>query len=395
MSSFNLTYVAFIFFGLSAYALVLGIWVEVAAFYRSAPEGSRFSAYFVVVLQLSNVAPFIYMLVGAKCPKSHLKGLIYTILATGAFASVLLALFYDVQVKIAGTQCSAPLFALVFLAGMASTSTNVSYFPFVSRFPKQYTTALTVGQGLSGLLFGILGIIQDPGRPQPRFSVRIFFLCCLATYILAAIAFMYLLQAEAEIITVSESRDRLLPIQDKPTREESAKPCSYVPPLRVLLALQCWLALLGFGFIPSMLTLICAHYQNPTVVIMWATILGLVTDPLSRLLTALPAAREHTRFFLFTLTTTLFASFLLVTVLLGSHPPFSNHKSGAFFPVFLYTCFMFSFAFTNTMIYYGLRSSVQDDAIEYAYRMSGFITQCGSFIGAFLAFSLVISGKLT
>lgn len=60
--------------------------------------------------------------------------------------------------RAAGAERSVALLSLIFAAGAVSTTTNVTFFPFVGRFPKQYTTALTLGQGLAGVLFGGLGV---------------------------------------------------------------------------------------------------------------------------------------------------------------------------------------------------------------------------------------------
>ncbi|CAN0355753.1 unnamed protein product, partial [Phaeothamnion confervicola] len=75
-------------------------------------------------------------------------------------AACLLGLFHAVLTTVGGQSRSLTLFALVFLSACVSNTTNVTYFPFVARYPKVYTTALLTGEGLSGFVAGMCGILQ-------------------------------------------------------------------------------------------------------------------------------------------------------------------------------------------------------------------------------------------
>ncbi|CAM9293394.1 unnamed protein product [Heterosigma akashiwo] len=154
------TYGAFIVFGMSSYAVILGLWAEVAIFFRVLPEGATLSVYFVVAMQLANVAPFGYAALAARGRAPPLAPTIRALLAAGGLVAVAIGLCWRTTARAAGAERSVALLALIFAAGAVSTTTNVTFFPFVGRFPKQYTTALTLGQGLAGVLFGGLGIIQ-------------------------------------------------------------------------------------------------------------------------------------------------------------------------------------------------------------------------------------------
>jgi len=410
ISNDQLIYGAFICFGLSGYALILGLWTEVAALYQILPEGADLSAYFVVSLQLANIAPFTYMACLKKGADKHVKTTIYVILVSGAIISVLLANFYDITTFFLGQKRSVMLLVFIFFAGMASTTTNVCYFPFVSRFRKKFTTALTVGQGLAGFLFGALGIIQGAGNSTPRFSIGIYFYWCFAVYVAAGVAFRYLEQVESrqkldecEGLLLESERALQEPdttvslprtLSESHTAKEYQKVGIPVPPQWVLLGIQFWLAAMGYGFIPSIITLLCANYQYSSLVILWATVLGMTADPFSRLLTLSPTVRGSARFIPLTLAATFCAVLLGLITFLNPSPPFANYPNGGVFPIVTYTAFMMAFAFTNTMVYFGLRRLVEEGAVEDVYRWSGFITQCGSFTGTAIAFTLIVTGYI-
>ena len=53
---------------------------------------------------------------------------------------------------------------MTFVAGVASCGSSLVFYPFASVFPRRYTTALAIGEGLSGSAAGLLGMLQRLGE---------------------------------------------------------------------------------------------------------------------------------------------------------------------------------------------------------------------------------------
>jgi hypothetical protein len=79
-----------------------------------------------------------------------------------------------------------------------SASSNVTYYPLVGRYPQKFTTALVVGESLSGFVAGFGGILQNSGGDVPRFSPRTYFLGCAVVFLSGMVAFRFLQGTKVE-----------------------------------------------------------------------------------------------------------------------------------------------------------------------------------------------------
>jgi riboflavin transporter 2 len=71
------------------------------------------------------------------------------------------------------------MLVLTHLGGMVSTTSSVVFYPFVATYSPVYTSALSTGEGLSGSMAALLGIIQEPyDEASMRFSVGVFYMVC-------------------------------------------------------------------------------------------------------------------------------------------------------------------------------------------------------------------------
>ena len=126
-----------------------------------------------MALQLANIAPVLYM-----CYNKHQKHMttqraIWSVLLLGMIISVSLGAFWSVTF---GTHHSIMLLIFVFFAGVVGAMTTVLFYGFVSAFPAVFTSALAVGEGCSGVVAGLIGLLQDSGnRSHLQFSIQTFF----------------------------------------------------------------------------------------------------------------------------------------------------------------------------------------------------------------------------
>jgi riboflavin transporter 2 len=74
------------------------------------------------------------------------------------------------------------MLVLTHVGGLVSATSSVVFYPYVATFPPIYTSALSTGEGLSGSIAALLGIVQRPyDENAMRFSVTVFYLLCGAS----------------------------------------------------------------------------------------------------------------------------------------------------------------------------------------------------------------------
>lgn len=93
----------------------------------------------------------------SKSQYQHERNVIYVVLGVGLVSTVCLALYWGATFPIKGHAHSVPLFVFMLLAGAVDCMTSVVFWPFIARLAPAYTTALCVGEALSGLLPSMLG----------------------------------------------------------------------------------------------------------------------------------------------------------------------------------------------------------------------------------------------
>ncbi|OWY90895.1 hypothetical protein PHMEG_00040759 [Phytophthora megakarya] len=169
-------FVAFVAFGLASWLMTNATYVELGVFLRELPEHYRIYAYSIVALESANLYPLLYMLFNAQQQMLSQSTVIWWILlqgvtgcgSSGAYESTVGT--YNVIWGIE-LQCSH--------VATDPFSRDV-FYPFVANFPPLFTSALATGEGLSGTLAALLGIVQDPGGAM-RFSVSAFYLICVSS----------------------------------------------------------------------------------------------------------------------------------------------------------------------------------------------------------------------
>ncbi|RHY44254.1 hypothetical protein DYB34_005119 [Aphanomyces astaci] len=255
----------------------------------------------------------------------------------------------------------------VFFGGAVSATTTVVYYPFVATFPPVFTSALSTGEGLSGVVAGVLGIWQDPGASTMHLSVSNFFTCAAGVFGIAMVAYWFLatstisaqVQHSKIFLSSTHRRDYVLRNLWKP------------------LMFQVLLCAMSFGVIPSIMPFLGSKYMVPNEIII---LLG-VTMVLSS-----------------TSSNPLFSTFtyggIARTCLrhLCLDPDADDViKMVAPTSVAANCSFVFLFAYTQTMVYLTLKREVRGNEAyaKTAYQWSGFMTQMGALGGTVVIFPLV------
>ncbi|KAA0713958.1 Solute carrier family 52, riboflavin transporter, member 3-A [Triplophysa tibetana] len=190
-------------FGLGSWVSINGLWVELPLIVNVLPERWDLPSYLTVIIQLANLGPLLVTLSHKFCPGRLREYLvIYGVLSIGIVACVLLAFFWKYTTVFLGQPRSTAFFILTFFLALVDCTSSVTFLPFMMQLPAKYITTYFIGEGLSGLVPGLVALAQgvgmskcvnvsyvsnnltEPGHPPfivethylpPNFSTEIFF----------------------------------------------------------------------------------------------------------------------------------------------------------------------------------------------------------------------------
>lgn len=190
-------------FGLGSWVSINGLWVELPLIVNVLPERWDLPSYLTVIIQLANLSPLLVTLAHKFCPGRLRENLvIYAVLSIGIVACVLLAFFWKQTTVFLGQPRSTAFFILTFFLALVDCTSSVTFLPFMMQLPAKYITTYFIGEGLSGLVPGLVALAQgvgmskclnvsyvsnnltEPGNPTfivethylpPNFSTEVFF----------------------------------------------------------------------------------------------------------------------------------------------------------------------------------------------------------------------------
>lgn len=151
-----------IFFGIGTWLGINSLWIQLPLLVNVLPESWYLASYLVIIVQLANIGPIGYTIIQKLCPIPD-NFIIYALLTLGVFAGWFMAFYYDVTAYVFGTDRSMLFFVFVFCFAMVGCTSSVLFMPYFGRFRDIYLITYLIGEGLSGLLPGILGLIQGVG----------------------------------------------------------------------------------------------------------------------------------------------------------------------------------------------------------------------------------------
>ena len=206
-------------FAIASWIDINGLWVELPLLVDSLPEGWNLPSYLVIIIQIANIGPLLYTIAHNLCPdKIKEWPFVYVIIIIGMTACLLLAFFWDFTSIVMGVEHSTALIALASLLSLVDCTSSVVFLPYMALYKPQYMSAFYIGEGLSGFIPGIVGLIQGVGSdpncvntsvpihnvttgenytewnivpiyPTPLFSVTVFFYFLFVMIFLSGVAF--------------------------------------------------------------------------------------------------------------------------------------------------------------------------------------------------------------
>lgn len=206
-----------IFFGVGTWIGINSLWIQLPLLVNVLPESWYLASYLVIIIQVANIAPVLYTLIQKFWPIPD-RFYIYILLIIGVIAGVLMSMYYSITAEVLGQERSVVFFSIVFGFALVGCTSSVLFMPYFGRFRDIYLVTYLIGEGLSGLLPGILGLIQGVGGnaqcvlnnstnpddrkyieyyPPPRFSTQTFFIIISSLSIAALIAFILLDQLKS------------------------------------------------------------------------------------------------------------------------------------------------------------------------------------------------------
>ena len=153
-----------VIFGSGSWLAINGIFSELSFLVQRAPESWNLASGLVLTIQLGNIIPFAYVLLGKIVTYKHTENpVIYSILAVGCISSILLGFFWSETIEIWGERRSLYLYIFTFSLAAVDCFSSITYFPFMARFPEKFVVSLMIGEGLSGFAPSVLALAQNGG----------------------------------------------------------------------------------------------------------------------------------------------------------------------------------------------------------------------------------------
>ncbi|XP_073723866.1 solute carrier family 52, riboflavin transporter, member 3-A [Misgurnus anguillicaudatus] len=154
-------------FGVGSWISINGLWVELPLIVNILPERWDLPSYLTVIIQLANLSPLVVTLAHQFCRGRLRENLvIYGVLSIGIAACILLALFWKNTTVILGQPRSTAFFILTFFLALVDCTSSVTFLPFMMQLPAKYITTYFIGEGLSGLVPGLVALAQGVGMSE-------------------------------------------------------------------------------------------------------------------------------------------------------------------------------------------------------------------------------------
>lgn len=346
-------------------------------------------------------------------PKSVL-GLIVSILGIGFSVGLCMSLFWGISINVAGSEYSIPLFLLFFIVGGCASLSNVTHFAYVSVWPAENTTALATGIGCGSTFAGILAILQSTLVLQDGFSVGVYYFVLTSLYIPAVISIYFLDKRSPPSTEYSKVENILVcsnsngdiqvdPFDDVSNQDQVFESDGTFERVDVknfwrrynsVLLLQALNSSMGYGLIPSIISFVSGKFEFASMVLLLATTLSAVVDPVSRALTDYVRIKTRKGLFISTFTLLSLAGCLFVLSCLPSNSLIYRGNGGSIVVV-LYVLFNALHVFTNTCIFRFFKDEMPPELVQHSYRWGGIASQAGALVGTGITFCVIITGTLS
>nr|XP_056710569.1 riboflavin transporter 2-like [Euleptes europaea] len=400
--------------GTGSWVAINGLWVELPLLVPSVPEGWLLPSYLTVVIQLANVGPLLVTLAHRFLPgRLHEVALIYALLCLGGLACLLLAFFWGESSVVGGSRRSVALLALLFCLSLVDCTSSVTFLPYMRRLQPRYLTTYFVGEGLSGLLPGLVALGQGVGVARcvngslagngtglqvayqaPRFSACAFFLFLSGMMAVSLVAFVLLNHLPAarqehakekyQVRLQIESPDSMRVTVEEGPAAHTAFPSSSRSWAQTvfIFGVLAWVNALTNGIMPAVQSYSCLPYGNFAYHL--SATLAALANPLACFLGMFLPIRSLVLMGALSLAGSLLACYIMAMAVLSPCPPFLHLPAGVILIVLCWVLFVGTLSYVKLMIGMLLR-----DEGHCALVWCGAVVQVGSMVGALAIFPVV------
>uniref|UniRef100_UPI0037E933F8 solute carrier family 52, riboflavin transporter, member 2 n=1 Tax=Semicossyphus pulcher TaxID=241346 RepID=UPI0037E933F8 len=405
-------------FAMGSWISVNSLWVELPVVVNVLPEGWNLPAYLSVLIAFGNLGP-IAVTITHHCAPGRLNErlVIHCIQILAVAASALLAIFWSHTVIIAGEERSLLFLLFTFLLSLVCCTSNVTFLPFMFRYPPEYIRTFFIGQGFSALFPCIVALGQGVGKLecktvngtvkpeylQENFPAQNFFWFLCVMLSISCASFWALLRRqtgpqkdalpqENDNSTVAKNGEETHPLHNGGTTPVSEEQVQVEEPqpaqtfwtqrniyLLFLLAVS---NALTNGVLPSVQSFSCLPYGSMTFHL--SVVLGNIANPLACFLAMFVVVRSSAGLGVLSLVGGVFASYLMALAALSPCPPLLGNPAGVALVVISWIIFTGFFSYLKVVI-----GTLLHEAGHAALLWCGISIQAGSLIGALTMFPLI------
>ncbi|CAB1447257.1 unnamed protein product [Pleuronectes platessa] len=417
-SSAAVTHALTALFAMGSWISVNSLWVELPVVVRVLPEGWNLPASLSVLIAFGNLGP-IAVTITHHCAPGRLNErlLIHAIQLLAVLASALLAVFWSHTVTIAGDERSLPFLLFTFVLSLVCCTSNVTFLPFMFRYPPQYIRTFFIGQGLSALFPCIVALGQGVGKLECKtlngtvhpeyleesFPVQNFFWFLFVMLSISAASFLALTRRQVEPTPEEppqasdaaeevKSGEETHPLRNggTPVSEEQVQVEELQPPAQTfwtshniyLLVLLAVSNALTNGVLPSVQSFTCLPYGTMTYHL--SVVFGNIANPVACFLAMFFVLRTATGLGFLSLAGGVFAAYLVALAALSPCPPLLGNMAGVALVVVSWIIFTGLFSYLKVVI-----GTLLHEKGHAALLWCGIFIQAGSLIGALSMFPLI------
>ncbi|XP_072531472.1 solute carrier family 52, riboflavin transporter, member 2 isoform X2 [Salminus brasiliensis] len=411
------THVLVALFGMGSWISVNSLWLQLPVVVSILPEGWNLPAYLSVLIAFGNLGPVAVTLTHHFAPgRLNERLVIHSIQVLAVVASVFLAIFWSHVTTVAGQPRSVPYLVLAFVLSLVCCTSNVTFLPFMYRYPPEYIRTFFVGQGLSALFPCIVALGQGVGKldcietengTQPHyfkenFPAQDFFWFLFVMLTVSALCFLALTyravtpaeEKGAQATDEQAQKDQEQeghPLQNggSPVSEEQVEVEKQAPAVSFWTVSNIYLLLLlGIsnaltnGVLPSVQSFSCLPYGSMAFHL--SVVLGNIANPLACFVAMFILLRSNAGLGILSLVGCVFAAYLLALAALSPCPPLLGTHAGVVVVVISWIVFTGLFSYLKVVV-----GTLLHEAGHAALLWCGVFIQAGSLIGALSMFPLV------
>ncbi|KAM4631468.1 solute carrier family 52, riboflavin transporter, member 2 [Polymixia lowei] len=412
------THVLTALFAMGSWISVNCLWVELPLVVNVLPEEWNLPAYLTVLIAFGNLGP-IAVTITHHCAPGRLNErlVIHVIQVLAVVASAFLAIFWSHTVIVAGEKRSLPFLLFTFVLSLVCCTSNVTFLPFMFRYPSQYIRTFFIGQGFSALFPCIVALAQGVGKVECKtlngtdhaeylpenFPVQNFFWFLFIMLSVSALCFLALIQRQtvsqqgdtpqndSATAVAKENGEETHPFHNggSPLSEDQVK-VEEQPPVQTFWTSRniYLLVLLGVanaltnGVLPSVQTFTCLPYGAMTYHL--SAVLGNIANPLACFVAMFLLLRSSTGLAVMSLVGGIFAAYIMALAALSPCPPLLENNAGAVLVVTSWIAFTGLFSYLKVVI-----GTLLHEVGHAALLWYGISIQIGSLMGAITMFPLV------